>query len=292
MTLFSSTFAQFQPDSVQYPFASNYFETAHGRMHYLDEGSGPVILMVHGTPTWSFLYRHYVRELSKTYRCIVPDHLGFGLSDHPTNFAGTPEAHSNNLVALINHLQLDSFHLIVHDFGGPFGLGAALQMPDKVKKIVLHNTWLWETADDPEAQKADRIISTKLGRWLYLKANFSPKVLLKKGFVDRKKLDKATHRHYTKVFPNSDSRHLVYQMGKNLVGASKWYGQQWKKLTLLEQKDWLIVWGEHDPFLGAAHLKRWTQRLPDAPVHSVPSGHFVQEEAWELSISQITTFFQ
>jgi len=109
-------------DTKEYPFSSNYLETQWGKIHYLDEGKGETILFVHGTPTWSFLYRNYIKELSKNYRCIALDHLGFGLSDKPKNFPGTPQLHSENLKALIDALQLKDITLVVHDFGGPIGL--------------------------------------------------------------------------------------------------------------------------------------------------------------------------
>jgi haloalkane dehalogenase len=90
-----------------------------GRMHYVDEGHGAPIVFVHGTPTWSYEWRHVVRALARTHRCIAPDHLGFGLSDRPRNFPYTPEAHAESFAAFITRLNPPPFTLVVHDFGGP-----------------------------------------------------------------------------------------------------------------------------------------------------------------------------
>src|SRR5688572_6908616 len=126
----------------EYPFKSNFLPLDAGQLHYLDEGSGEPIVMVHGTPAWSFLYRNLVKELSRNYRCIVPDHLGFGLSDKPKHWSYKPEAHAQNLKILINYLELKNITLVVHDFGGPIGLHYALEHPENIKRLVIINTWM------------------------------------------------------------------------------------------------------------------------------------------------------
>src|SRR5512146_856837 len=103
----------------EYPFQSHFLDLAPGRMHYVDEGQGETILMVHGTPTWSFLYRRLIKELSPDYRVVAPDHLVFGLSDKPESFSYLPRDHAGNLTCLIESLNLKGITLVVHDFGGP-----------------------------------------------------------------------------------------------------------------------------------------------------------------------------
>src|SRR5688500_356624 len=105
---------------------SNYVNLAHGRMHYLDQGRGPTILFVHGTPTNSYEYRHLIDALSGSYRCSAPAHLGCGGAERPRDFAYTPEAHAAVLREFVERLQLDRFTLVVHDFGGPIGLPLAM----------------------------------------------------------------------------------------------------------------------------------------------------------------------
>ncbi|CAN5743353.1 hypothetical protein BH24DEI2_BH24DEI2_16170 [soil metagenome] len=140
-------------DPLLYPFASHWLEVGPGRMHYLDEGTGPTVVMVHGTPSWSFLYRHLVRELSPDYRCVAPDNMGFGLSDKPAEFAYTPVAHAENLETFIDTLALKDIVLVVHDFGGPIGLSYALKHPENVRALVVMNTWLWHNRPLEQAGK-------------------------------------------------------------------------------------------------------------------------------------------
>ena len=275
-----------------YPFSSQSLQLSSGKMHFVDEGEGEVILFVHGTPTWSFLYRNQIQQLSSSYRCIAPDNMGFGLSEKPEAFAGTPQAHSQNLSEFVEQLGLDNITLVVHDFGGPIGLSFANRHPEKIKRIVLLNTWLWETASNPEAQKIDKLLNGWLGRFLYLRMNFSPKTLLKQGFADKQKLSKEIHRHYTNVFPDKSSRYSLLRLGQSLVGSSDWYQEQWDQLDRIATKPWLIVWGSGDRFFPPTYLEKWRNRLPQAEVYEVESGHFLQEEQPAIVGQAIESFMK
>ena len=129
------------PDEKEYPFEHHYLELPMGGLHYVDEGEGDrVLVMVHGDPAWSFLYRHLIKGLSSKYRCIAMDHIGFGLSDKPEDWSYLPKAHAENLEALIGHLNLTNFVMVVQDWGGPIGLSYVLKYPDKVTSLVIMNT--------------------------------------------------------------------------------------------------------------------------------------------------------
>ena len=117
----------FVPDENVYPFESRWFDSSAGRVHYIDEGTGPPIVFCHGSPTWSFLYRKVVAGLRDRYRCIAVDYLGFGLSERPQNFGYRISEHTTILGELIDHLQLDGFVLMGQDWGGPIGLGTATE---------------------------------------------------------------------------------------------------------------------------------------------------------------------
>jgi len=279
-------------NTQQYPFESKYLALEGGRMHYLDEGEGDVILFVHGTPTWSFLYRDFVRELSQNYRCIAIDHLGFGLSDKPAEVAATPQWHAQNLTAFIQALDLQDVTLVVHDFGAPIGLAAGIAQAHRIKRVVMFNTWLWATADEKRAQKINRMAHSGLGRFLYLNMNISPKVLLKQGFADKRHLTKAMHLQYLHPFPSKQSRVPLLDLAKALVGSSEWYQQQWLKLDALSTKDWLILWGTEDSFITTEYLQQWEQRLPQAEKVIYNCGHFVQEEKTAEAIVAIRTFME
>jgi len=122
-------------DRAEYPFENNYFELSIGKIHYIDEGKGEPIVMVHGNPGWSFEFRNIVKELSKTHRCIAPDHIGFGLSNKPYDWDFLPKSHAQNFELFMDSLNLDKITLVVIDWGGPIGLSYALKHPEKIKKI-------------------------------------------------------------------------------------------------------------------------------------------------------------
>ena len=286
----SSSQAQNWLDTDLYPFESNYVQLPAGRMHYVDEGSGEVILFVHGTPTWSFLFRDFVKKLARNHRCIAVDHLGFGLSDRPEDSESTPQAHAKNLATFINQLGLKDITLVVHDFGGPVGLGWAVENPDRVKRIVLFNTWLWETKHEPAVQQVNRIVNSYLGRFLYLRMNFSPKVLLKKGFSDKKKLAKHVHQHYVRPFPDKRSRRSLLKLAQSLLGSSDWYRQRGEQLGALRNKPQLILWGTKDTFITLKYLERWKKQWPRAVIREFDCGHFVPEESTQEAIESIACF--
>ena len=199
----SKAFSQSWIDTTLYPFENRFLQLETGNMHYVDEGKGETILFVHGTPTWSFLYRDFIKELSKENRCIAIDHIGFGLSEKPDSVPGTPEWHAQNLSEFIKKMNLQNITLVVHDFGGPIGLAAGIENNDRINKVVLFNSWLWATKQNQEAQKIDKLINSRLGKFMYLNMNFSPKVLLKKGFANKKNLSK---RENDKRVENSKKR--------------------------------------------------------------------------------------
>ncbi len=278
-------------DPTLYPFHHKYLELENGGMHYVDEGVGDPILFVHGTPTWCFLYRHYIKELSKEYRCIAIDHLGFGLSEiKEDSQKATPQFHSGNLREFIEKMALTSITLVVHDFGGPIGLSTAIANPEKFKNIILFNTWLWETKSNREAQKVDNLVNSWMGRWLYLYANISPRLLLKQGFHKKKNLSREIYQHYMQPFPNKPSRKVLLELAQSLVGSSDWYEEQWKLLQKVEKQNWLILWGMKDSFIGPNYLQKWIDRIPSATIAQFECGHFVQEEEPTQSIEAIKNF--
>jgi haloalkane dehalogenase len=127
---------------LEYPFASHTLTLANGAtMHYIDEGSGPVVLMLHGNPTWSFYYRNLVKELKAAgFRCIVPDHIGCGLSDKPRDYDYSLRQRMDDVEGLLDYLAIDQFSLVLHDWGGAIGCGVAGRRPEAVQKLVLLNT--------------------------------------------------------------------------------------------------------------------------------------------------------
>jgi haloalkane dehalogenase len=265
-------------DRILYPFAHHTLPLPAGRMHYVDEGQGEPIVFVHGTPTWSFVWRQQIKSLSRTYRCIAPDHLGFGLSEKPADFAYTPEAHADNLEQLIERLQLKNITLVVHDFGGPIGLRYALRHPENVKNLVILNTWMWSLEEEQQIMKISRFMSGGVGRFLYLQLGFSARMLLPRGYHQRKHLTKDVHQHYLKPLSSASQRLGTWRFAAALQEAGPYFAQLWEHRESIRAIPKLILWGEKDALLPIRLLDKWQKAFPEAKVTRLQAGHFLQEE--------------
>ena len=279
-------------DRDAYPFRSRWLELAAGKIHYVDEGDGEPVLFVHGTPTWSFEYRHLIAALRGGHRCIAVDHLGFGLSDRPAAADYTPEAHAARLRAFVDKLGLRRFTLVVHDFGGPIALPLALDDPDRVERLVVLNSWMWSFADDPEMMKRARMASGALGRFLYRRLNASLRLIVPSAYGDRRKLTKAIHRQYLAAFPDADSRERVlWALARALTGSSAFYEGLWQRRQRLAAIPTLIVWGMKDTAFRPHLLARWRRALPHATVVELAeAGHWPHEEQPEGVIGAVQAF--
>ena len=275
-------------DRSAYPFTAHTYDTGHGRMHYVDEGAGPALLLVHGTPTWSFLYRRIIADLRDDYRVVAPDLLGFGLSDKPTTEAVAPPRQAEHLRGLVEHLGLEHFSLAVHDFGGPIGLSLALDRPEQVTALTLFNTWMWPRTDWVTVW-ASRFFGTRLGRTLYTRWNFSTNVLL--PALTQQALSPAVHAQYQQVFPTPNSRHATWVCARDLVGANDWYRSLWARRDALRSLPALLLWGEEDPGFDLEVCRQWTALFEDSEVQTLPDvGHLPQEEAPETVGAALRSF--
>jgi len=263
-----------------YPFTSRYFDSADGRMHYVDEGAGTPVVFIHGTPTWSFLYRHLIAQLGSRHRVIAVDYLGFGLSEKPARAPYEPRDHARRLASLLDSLELSGATFVVHDFGGPIGLSLALAQPERVHRLVLFNTWMWSVEDDPLIARGARLASSWFGRLLYRQMNFPVRVLMPKAMNLRSILTPEIHRHYYAPLSTPDERMGTWACARALLGASPWFEELWTERDRLRGKPMLLLWGMKDPTFGSRYLDRWRREFPDAQVCALDSsGHFVPEEA-------------
>ena len=269
-----------------------------GEMHYVDEGTGPPILFVHGTPTNSYEYRHLIAALSTRFRCIAPDHLGFGESSRPRAFAYTPEAHARVLKEFVERLDLKDLTLVVHDFGGPIGLplvaGRGELGVGSVKQVVILNSWAWPLDDDPKMARGAKFIGGAIGRFLYRYANASLRLIMPSAYGDRKKLTKEIHRRYLDVFRDRDARVLVlHALAKSLLGSRAHYQSLLDRLERLRAMRVLIVWGMKDSAFQPYQLARWRRLLPEAQVETIESaGHWPHEEEPARVLAAIERFLK
>jgi haloalkane dehalogenase len=277
-------------DRQEYPFASHYFQTPAGAMHYVDEGTGEPIVFVHGNPAWSFEFRNLIKEFSKTNRCIAPDLIGFGLSDKPAGWSYLPKEHAKNLGLFLESLDLDSITLVVGDWGGPIGLSYALNHPEKIKNIVITNTWLWSVRSDWYYQAFSRFVGGPIGRWLIRNHNFFAGTIVRVLFADKSRLTPKIHAHYLMPLEKPEERKGSWVFPAEIIGSSDWLQSLWDIRDMLRQKKILIAWGMKDIGFRENELKTWMQAFPDAKVvRFEDAGHFVVEEKPAELIGEMKT---
>ena len=275
-------------DRREYPFEPRALDVEGGRLSYVDEGEGAPIVMVHGTPTWSFLYRHLIRDLSPRYRCVAPDHLGFGLSDRPPGWSYRPEDQARNLARLIETLGLKDLTLVVHDYGGPIGLAYALDHPENVRRLVLFNTWMWSFAGDRSVEWVAWILGGRLGRYLYERHGFSVRVMLRYAVADRRRYTRAVERQYLAALDG----HATWVYAREILGSSAWYDGLWRRRDRIARTPAILIWGMRDPAF-ARYLPRWREVFEQAEVVQLADcGHAPPEERAPESLPFLTRFLE
>ena len=270
---------EFTPDPELYPFMSRWFDGTHGRMHYIDEGSGPPILLYHGNPTWSFLYRDIITALRERFRCIAPDYLGFGLSERPPGFGYTIEEHARAVGELVDHLDLDGYLTMGQDWGGPISMAVATARADRVRGVILGNTWIWPS-DELSIKVFSRVMSSPPMQWAILQRNFFVNVLIPAGTTS--KLSEAAMAHYRRVQPSPEARVGVARMPKEILAARPLLERLARDVpTALGSKPALLVWGMKDfAFRPGPNIPRMRSTFADHVLVELPdANHFIQEDA-------------
>ena len=282
-----------------YPFDSHFMDISGFKYHYVDEGAGSPVIMVHGNPTWSFYYRQLIQALSHQYRAIAVDHIGCGLSDKPTQdqYEYTLDRRVNDLERFISRLELkDKITLVLHDWGGMIGMAYALRHLDRMDKIILLNT----AAFFPPR---DRPLPFRLKLIRHLKPFANVAVLGFNAFA-RSALFMAT----AKGLPDDVRSGLLapYNCRQNRIATLKFVEDiplkptdpsyetvkaVQNELHRLRNLPMLICWGMKDFVFTRAYLDEWRHRFPDAHVHTFEdAGHYVLEDAAETVIDRIRKF--
>jgi haloalkane dehalogenase len=274
-------------DRREYPFQSRWLRRGNARMHYVDQGQGRPILMLHGTPTWSFMYRNAIQALSRNARCIAPDYPGFGLSEHPRGYGYTPQEHAEWIGTLIAELKLDDFVLVLHDWGGSIGLAAVLKRADSVAGLVLSNTWCWPLRW--EARLFSHVVGGSIGKLLILRANVFARVIMERGIARPGGLNARTRRAYVEAFPTPRSRIGTWVFPRSVREAASWQESIESQIFQLGEIPVRMVWGMQDPaFARDWIIRRWLTHFPAATVEFVRSaGHYLPEERPDRLIAAI-----
>ena len=280
-----------------YPFAPHYRRVNGFNMHFVDEGSGDPIVLLHGDPTWGYLWRNFIPALSERSRCIVPDHMGMGKSEVPRRpYPYRLAHHVANLETLLIGLNLRQITLVVHDWGGPVGLGFAIRRPDRIKRLVITNTWAsagWPGASFP---RLIEMIRSSGGEKFVLDRN---------GYLERALTGTTHHAErltdlvmdaYRAPFSTRESRVAMLCWSRDIPvsEADPSYAEMQRienSLSLFKNIPTLIVWGMLDPVLTTSVLRWWQRVYPQATTHEIEdASHFLQEDSPEQISRYIIDF--
>jgi pimeloyl-ACP methyl ester carboxylesterase len=275
---------------AQWPYRRRYANVNGWRMHYIDEGEGDPVVLLHGNPTWGFLYRHMIALLvASGRRVVVPDMIGFGLSEKPTREnAHSLDGHTANLTALMRQLDLTRITLVCHDWGGPTGLSFAMSNHARIRALTIMSTWAWPL---PPAEFHTRIFPWRMmhaplvgpyvlgrhkalaGRGVYL------------SVVDREKFAATAQAAYEAVLPDPATRLLTWVWPRWIPlerEARAFERFEWLERELSRSKfPTMIIWGREDEVFDAATFSsRFKQMMPHAEgPHMVTGRHFLQEDS-------------
>jgi cis-3-alkyl-4-acyloxetan-2-one decarboxylase len=286
---------------AMYPFEGKTLDRGGLRYHYLDEGQGEPVVMLHGNPSWSFYYRNLVMALKDQHRCIVPDHIGMGLSDKPGDdkYTYTLKNRVDDLEALLDHLGLtENLTLVVHDWGGMIGFAYASRYPERIKRLVVLNTsafLLPSTKPFPLPLWLAR--DTAVGAWLVRGLNaFSATA----SFVccTEHPMEPDLRAAYTAPYDSWENRIATLRFVQDipLTPGDQAYeivkGVQ-DGLDRFASVPMLICWGDKDFVFDHHFLAEWQRRFPNAEVHRFPkAGHYILEDARESVIPLIREFLK
>lgn len=286
-----SMLIDFTPDIGLYPFRSRWFESSAGRVHFIDEGSGPPIVFFHGSPTWSFLYRHVIAGLRTRFRCIALDYPGFGLSDRPSGFSYAIGELATVAGELIDHLQLDDFVMVGHDWGGPIGLDTAARRAERVAGIILCNTMFW-----PRLAPVNYAFSAVMNSGPMRRRVLRQNLLIEKLLLGPSgaSLTRPEAEHYRGVQPDADARVGLAEMPGQIRAARPLMARLERDVPrLLGHKPAVAVWGMRDVvFRPKTCLPRLHAAFANLDIVEVAgAGHFVLEDAPAEIIQAIISRF-
>ncbi|MCA8996945.1 MAG: alpha/beta fold hydrolase [Planctomycetaceae bacterium] len=280
----------------EYPFEPKSILIDEFRYSYVDQGTGPVLLFVHGNPTWSFAWRNLIQELSPDYRCVAVDHLGMGLSEKPRDYGYTISQHIANLRTFVETLDLQEITLIGHDWGGCIGMGAAGKMPDRFRRFVMMNTAAFRSSRIPLRIAACRI--PVLGALGVRGLNLFSRAALSMAVEDPSHMPPVVQKGYLFPYDSWEHRQAVHRFVQEIPMRPS--HPTWETLVAVEagleqfrDSPLLLFWGERDWCFTTAFLKEWQNRFPHAETETyADAGHYVFEEAHEQIVPRLRKFLE
>jgi len=279
-----------------YPFASHSLKLDSHQYHYLDEGQGQPLLMLHGNPTWSFYYRNLILAFRDSYRCVVPDHMGMGKSDKPQNYSYTLSQHIDNLEALVDKLGLNDITLVLHDWGGAIGMGYAVRHPQKIKRLVLFNTAAFLSDHIPIRLKLCRVPG--VGALAIRGFNAFALAATSMACKNKERMTDHVKKGYLSPYDNYANRIANLRFVQDIPMSPEAPSYSVVKnieenLSQFASLPIMIAWGAKDFVFNDRFLNRWQEIFPDAEVHRIQdAGHYVLEDAHERIIPWMQEFFR
>jgi haloalkane dehalogenase len=287
--------------TAAYPFAPRTFDWAGLHLNYLDEGAGDPVVMLHGNPTWSYYFRNLVLALRDRHRCIVPDHIGCGLSDKPpiSQYDYALKSRIDDVEALLDHLGVrGKITLILHDWGGMIGLGYAARHPERIARIVATNTSCTRL---PAGKRFPWLLrvgrNTRLGAWLILKKNAFCRAAAK-WCVTRQPLPPDVRDMYLKPYDSPEHRVAVLKFVQTIPltesdpGFDIVRGVE-ESLPKFRGVPTLLLWGLKDFVFDRHFLAAWQKHFLHAETHTwTDCGHYLLEDAGEEVIRMVTEFLK
>jgi haloalkane dehalogenase len=263
----------------RYPFASHAVDIQGCRVHYIDEGAGPPLLLLHGNPTWSFLYRDIVRGLRDRFRCIALDYPGFGLSTAAPGYGFRPQDHAAVVEEFVSTLDLRDALVMVQDWGGPIGLCVAGKHPERFRGLIIGNTWAWPANGDPHFERFSRLMGGAVGGFFIRHFNAFVNLMIPAG-TKRVKLPREIMRAYRGPFPTKTSREPTHIFPREIIASRDFLAATAENLGRLSHLPALIVWGNRDVAFRDRERQRFESTFPrHQTVVLEGAGHLIQEDA-------------
>ncbi len=281
----------------EYPYLPREHGVDGVRLAYVDEGDGEPVVLLHGNPTWGYLYRRFVPPLVEAgFRAVVPDHMGFGRSDKPLHGPYTLARHVANLEGLLLGLDLREVTLVMQDWGGPIGLGFAVAHPERVKRLVLMNTWAFPIKEGTRLHPLLELFRTPgVGEALVQGLNLFVEGFLPAGIHRKERLTAELMDAYRAPFPDWNSRVGILAFPRDIpVGAehpsAETMGRIHDRLTNL-QIPTLLIWALQDPAFPRGMIRLWQTIYPHAEIHTLEeAGHYLQEDEPETLTALLLDF--
>lgn len=274
-----------------FPYRSRFLELDGHRLHYVDEGQGPTLLMFHGNPTWSFVYRHLIARLRERFRCVAFDYPGFGLSTAAPGYDLLPKSHAQVAERFVDALGLGDFTPVVQDWGGAIGLWVAARRPQRVPALVIGNTMAWPVNDDPHFVRFSKLMGGPVGGFAIRHFNAFVNVMIPLG-TPKRSLSRAEMQAYRRPLADPQRRAASHVFPREILGSTEFLAEVAALLPRLAEKPALLCWGDKDIAFRAKELARWQALLPHARTVPLPgAGHYVQEEAPEEIATALRGFW-